>query len=68
MEDGWPGVLVVYEGAGEDEGDWVDAFTVIEGYIIQVHGAHKDFSELTEAEEQYAFMLLDSVDIVKVTD
>lgn len=60
MEDGWPGVLVKYEG----ESDWVDAFTIISGYIIQVHGAHSDFAEMTDAEMDFAFTLLDSMDVV----
>lgn len=64
MEDGWPGVLVKYEG----QDDWVDAFTVIDGYIIQIHGFHQDFSELTEEENQYALTLLDSVDIVDMNE
>lgn len=61
MADGWPAVLVQYEGGS----DWVDAFTVISGYFIQIHGAHEDFAELTEAEDTYAFTLLDCVDIVE---
>lgn len=64
MADGWPGVLVKYEG----QDDWVDAFTVIDGYIIQIHGFHADFSELTEEENQFAMTLLDSIDIVDMDE
>lgn len=61
MEDGWPGVRIDYDE--ESASDWVDAFTVIDGYILQVHGWHSDFSELTEEESAFAFTLLDSVSI-----
>lgn len=59
MEDGWPGVLIDYG----DAYDWVDAFTIISGYFVQVHGAHADFSPLTQAENDFAFTLLDSVEV-----
>lgn len=60
MEDGWPAILISFEGTS----DWVDAVTVISGYIIQMHGAHADFSPLTKEENDFAFDLLDTVDIV----
>lgn len=61
MDDGWPAVLVTYD----EDTDWVDAFTVINGYFIQIHGAHKDFAPLTDAEDNYALVLLDGIDIVE---
>lgn len=61
MQDGWPAALILNE---EGESDWVDAFTVIEGYFIQIHGWHDDFATLTDAENQFAFTLLDNVDIL----
>lgn len=66
MDDGWPAVLIQYEEGSES--DWVDAFTVIAGYFIQVHGVHDDFSPLTEEENVYAFTLLDCIDIVDMTE
>lgn len=62
MDDGWPAVHIVYEG----ESDWVDAFTVIEGYLVQVHGYHLDFSTLTDEEDQMVLTLLDTVDIIEL--
>lgn len=64
MADEWPAVLVDYEG----ESDWVDAFTIISGYLIQIHGAHDDFAPLTDAESEFAFTLLDCIDIVEMDD
>lgn len=64
MEDGWPAVLIIYE----DDSDMVDAFTLIDGYLMQMHGYHADFSELTEAEDRMAFTLLDSVNVVPAED
>lgn len=61
MDDDWPAVLVTYD----EDTDWVDAFTVINGYIIQIHGAHADFAPLTDAEDHYALTLLDGIDIVE---
>lgn len=63
MEDGWPGVRIDYDE--ESQSDWVDAFTVLDGYIIQVHGWHTDFSELTEEEGAFAFTLLDGASIAE---
>lgn len=64
MEDGWPAVVIDYEG----ESDWTDAFTLISGYLIQMHGYHDDFSPLTDEESAYAFTLLDSVDVVNTAE
>lgn len=61
MADGWPAVLIDYEG----ESDWTDAFTLISGYLVQVHGYHDDFMPMTYEENEYAFTLLDSVNIVE---
>ena len=61
MDDGWPAVLIDYEG----ESDWTDAFTLISGYLVQVHGHHDDFAPMTLEEDEYAFTLLDSVNIVE---
>lgn len=66
MADGWPAVLIDVDNDGED--DWVDAFTIISGYIIQLHGWHDDFSLITEAEMDMAYTLLDSIDIVDMTE
>lgn len=63
MQDGWPAVLIQYDG--ESESDWVDAFTLISGYLVQMHGYHTDFRTLTEEEDQMAFTLLDSINIVE---
>lgn len=64
MADGWPAVLIDYEG----ESDWTDAFTLISGYLVQVHGHHDDFAPMTTEEDEYAFTLLDSVNIVETED
>lgn len=64
MDDGWPAVLIIYE----DDSDMVDAFTLTEGYLIQMHGYHADFSELTEAEDRMALTLLDDVNVVPSDD
>lgn len=65
MEDGWPAVLLLNE-EGDSGSDWVDAFTLISGYLVQIHGYHPDdFRPLTEAEDRMALTLLDSVDIVE---
>lgn len=61
MEDGWPAVLIDFEG----ESDWVDAFTVINGYLVQLHGYHEDFAPLTDAENAFALQLLDGANIVE---
>lgn len=61
MDDGWPAVQVTFD----EDTDWVDAFTVISGYFIQIHGAHEDFAPLTDAEDNFALTLLDGIDIVE---
>lgn len=66
MNDGWPAVVIDILNDGED--DWVDAFTIISGYIIQLHGWHDDFSLITDAQMDMAFTLLDSIDIVDMTE
>lgn len=63
MEDGWPAVLLLNDEV-DGGSDWVDAFTLISGYLVQIHGYHlDDFRPLTEAEDRMALTLLDSVDI-----
>lgn len=61
MEDGWPAIWITYD----EETDWVDAFTVISGYFIQIHGWHEDFSPLTAEEDAFALTLLDGIDFVE---